>query len=114
MRAKVIFHINEPDKWPGLLSNVNNLLRSYEGQTSDPVIEVLANGAAVPAYLSDGQHVPVMEKLAGQKVRFAACNNSLKGQGIAADRLASFVSIVPAGVRELADRQTEGYAYIKP
>ena len=114
MGARVIFHINEPAKWPGLLSNVDNLLASYEGEEAEPRVEVLANGGAVQGYLSGAQHVPAMEGLAGRSVLFAACNNSLKGQGIAADRLASLVTIVPAGVRELVDRQMEGYAYIKP
>ena len=65
-------------------------------------------------YLLGARDIEAMKGLADQGVVFAACSNALKGQGIAADRLAPFVAVVPAGVRELADRQMEGYAYIKP
>lgn len=114
MEVKVIFHINELDKWQGLLGNAANLLAAYEGEDRPLLVEVLANGGATGAYLLDAQHILEMKGLADQGVVFAACNNALRGQGIAAERLAPFVTVVPAGVRELADRQMEGYAYIKP
>ena len=114
MDVKVIFHINEMDKWQGLLHNAANLLAAYEGDEKTLIVEVLANGGAVGGYLLGARDIEAMKGLADQGVVFAACSNALKGQGIAADRLASFVAVVPAGVRELADRQMEGYAYIKP
>lgn len=114
MEVKVIFHINETDKWQGLLGNAANLLAAYEGEEKTPIVEVLANGEAVGGYLRSARDIEEMKGLADQGVVFAACNNALKGQGIAADRLATFVTVVSAGVRELADRQMAGYAYIKP
>lgn len=33
---------------------------------------------------------------------------------ITKEQIASFVTIVPAGVLELAEKQAQGYAYIKP
>ena len=114
MEAKIIFHINEMDRWQGLLSNAANLLAAYEGEDRAPLVEVLANGWAVGGYLLGAQHIEVMNLLADQGIVFTVCGNALKGQGITADRLAPFVTVVPAGVRELADRQMEGYAYIKP
>ena len=114
MDVKVIFHINEMDKWQGLLHNAANLLAAYEGDEKTLIVEVLANDGAVGGYLLGARDIEEMKGLADQGVVFAVCNHALIGQGIAADRLAPFVAVVPAGVRELADRQMAGYAYIKP
>ncbi len=114
MKTKIIFHINETDTWRRVLNNTVNLLASYAEQDLEPVVEVLANGEAVRGYLTEGKEVSAMKELADQGVVFVACNHSLKAQEIAAEQLAAFVTIVPAGIRELADRQMEGFAYIKP
>lgn len=111
---KACFHIDENSKWDLLLGNVSNFLGAVESEPFE--IEVLANSEAVRFYVNDPQnrYLTPMKDLAGKGVRFAACNNSLKKLGIAANRLASFVTVVPVGVLELVQRQEEGYAYIKP
>jgi intracellular sulfur oxidation DsrE/DsrF family protein len=115
MDARVIFHVDEMGKWNLLLHNVANLLVSYEDtHTAVKTIEVLANSEAVKAYAGDGDAFAAMDGLSKKGVRFAACSNALRGFNIAKEQLYPFVDIVPAGVRELADRQHEGYAYIKP
>lgn len=116
VEPKVIFHIDEMQKWSLLLNNVTNLVMSYEGAFPDAKIEVLANSEAVRGYLRDGnsENLSAMGVLSQKGVWFAACNHTLQGLKITGDRLFQFVRVVPAGVRELADRQMEGYAYIKP
>jgi hypothetical protein len=114
---KVIFHINEPEKWEPLLGNVINLLKDV----GDEAIEVcvLMNGPSVKA-LSDVPLLKRMEELSDRGVRFLVCRNSLQalcGSGeicIDEKNLPEFITVVPAGVTELIRRQTEGYAYIKP
>ena len=49
-----------------------------------------------------------------KEVVISVCNNALKGNNITVDDLFDFVTVVPAGVVELAEKQFEGYAYIKP
>ncbi len=116
MLQKVIFHIDELQKWKLLLHNVKNLLSSYENESSEVKIEVLANGEAVQAYASgfDESLTGKMENLSQRGVNFVACNNALTAYKIQKEQLSSFVIIVPAGVRELVDKQSDGYAYIKP
>ncbi len=116
MEPKVIFHIDELPKWRLLLNNAANLTASYEGEVPGPAIKVLANSEAVKGYLqqNSADYFFNMEALAQKGVAFTACNHSMRGLNIAADQLPPFVTVVPAGVRELADRQMEGYAYIKP
>ncbi len=116
MRQKVVFHIDEMLKWKLLLHNVKNLLSSYTDSASEVDVEVLANGEAVQAYVLDGDDSlkSHMDVLSNSGVVFAACNNALTGYHIPKEQLLAFIRIVPAGVRELIDRQAEGYAYIKP
>lgn len=116
MNAKAIFHIDEMHKWPLVLNNVKNLLSSYGNDSDAVLIEVLANSEAVKGYVADDHAAlqPKLEALHQQGVVFAACNNALTGFGIERGQLFPFVTIVPAGVRELVDRQAEGCAYIKP
>lgn len=114
MDSRVIFHIDELQKWTLLLHNVKNLLATYD-DCSGVCIEVLANSEAVKGYVSDGpaDH-NAMEAISQQNVTFAACSNALNGMNISKEQLFPFVKVVPAGVRELVDKQQEGYAYIKP
>ena len=111
MNIKAIFHIDEEDKWPLLLGNVKNLLK----EVNDVEIEVVANAVAVKSYIKSDTHFKAeMEGLVDQKVRFCACRNSLRSLKLGQDDVFDFVAIVPAGVKELVERQLDGYAYIKP
>ncbi len=112
---KVIFHIDEIDKWKLLLGNVKNLIEAVGDEKFN--IEVLANSEAVKAYIGDETlevNVTLMEKLHHKGVKFVVCNNALKANEINVEQLFNFIHIVPAGVLELIEKQGEGYAYIKP
>lgn len=112
---KVIFHIDEIDKWKLLLGNVKNLTEAIEREEFN--IEVLANAEAVKIFKSDETlevNITLMEKLHHKGVKFVACNNALKANEINVEQLFDFIHIVPAGVLELVEKQSEGYAYIKP
>lgn len=110
---KVIFHIDELNKWELLLKNVTNLLDMVIQDRI--VIEVLANAEAVLYY--DNKHTAgnqILANLHEKGVLFVACNNALMGYKLNPQDIHSFVHIVPAGVYELMIKQSEGYAYIKP
>jgi intracellular sulfur oxidation DsrE/DsrF family protein len=53
--------------------------------------------------------------LARQGVEFRVCNNTLTAHNIDKSELVPEISLVPAGVVEIARLQAqEGYAYIRP
>ena len=113
--CKVIFHIDELNKWKLLLKNVSNLLEVVD--INEFIIEVLANSEAVKFYKYNQDFeldINTMEKLNSKGVKFVACNNALKAYDIQKDYLMHFIEIVPVGVLELINRQSEGYSYIKP
>ena len=111
---KVIFHIDEINKWKLLLNNVSNLLNASNNDKF--YIEVLANSEAVKYYDINyvDADIDTMQSLNAKGVKFVACNNALRGYDIKKDTLIGLVDIVPAGVMELVKKQSEGYFYIKP
>jgi intracellular sulfur oxidation DsrE/DsrF family protein len=112
---KVIFHIDELNKWKLLLKNVSNLLGAVD--INKFIIEVLANSEAVKFYKYNQDlelDINTMEKLNSKGIKFVACNNALIANDINKDDLINFIDVVPVGILELINKQSEGYAYIKP
>ena len=129
-RLEVLFHVNESGRWQIVLVNIANFLNDVGQGNAD--IEVVANGEAVSIFgnrcllaggegqgascgtTANGSLVEQMKKLSEMGVNFIACRNALKGQSIEEDSLPNFLTVVPAGITEIARKQAEGYAYIKP
>lgn len=114
-KHKVVFHINESNKWNVLLANVNNLIKDLG--KDNIIIEVLANGASVVDFISNNKNSEFINKMSNiseQGVNFSACRNSLIGNNIEENLIPNFITVVSAGVTELIKKQSEGYAYIKP
>lgn len=115
VKYKVIFHIDEMDKWELVLGNVSNLLNAIGNKSYS--VEVLANAEAVKYYDTSQKLVSnnsKIEKLNEKGVKFVACNNALNAHKIEPSNIMNHVSVVPAGVLELVEKQSEGYAYIRP
>ncbi len=111
-KYKVLFHINESNKWSALLANVNNLIKDLG--KDNIIVEVVANGLAAADYVSNSEEINMISKTSKLGVSFIACRNSLIGNKIEERLLPDFIEIVPAGVTEIIKKQAEGYAYIKP
>ncbi|NLC88479.1 MAG: hypothetical protein GX681_00205 [Clostridiaceae bacterium] len=103
---RVVFHIDELDKWPLLLSNVRNFLKVE----TDAGVEVVAYAQAVLYYAGDDK---LPEDLVG-RVDFTACGNALNALEVDRSKLPEQVRIVPSGVVEIIRKQAEGYYYIRP
>lgn len=103
---KVVFHIDELDKWTETSKNVSNVLKA--APETDIVVSV--NGSAIKGYLDDDN----LAFIQMEEVTFHACNNAMKGNHIREEDLPKNVEVVPAGVLDLIQLQQDGYAYIKP
>lgn len=112
----VIFHIDELNKWQLTLGNVTNMVNYYQDNKVNYQIEVLANSEAVLAFQHnfDDKLKLQMSHLVKANVTFAACNNALKANHLSSKDIYDFITIVPSGVVELAQKQVNGFAYIKP
>lgn len=69
-----------------------------------PCVTFLEAGSVLESELAalGGGHVPVL-----------ACSNSMRSAGLEADQLHGCVSVVPAAVAHLAERQFTGWAYVR-
>jgi len=103
---KVIFHIDEFEKWKLTLANVKNFLK----EEADARIEVLANADAVKAFTDE----EMLKEMLDLNAEFVACGNALKAHDIDKNTLNENIKVVPAGVVELAKKQEEGFSYIRP
>lgn len=103
---KVVFHIDEVNKWSEATSNIRNLLAA----TDNVAIVLLVNGKAIEGYLDAANETLLQSK----QVTFHACHNAMKAHGITPQQLPANVEVVPAGVLDLIKLQHLGYAYIKP
>lgn len=111
---KVVFHIDEMEKWDLLLANLENLINGFDEEI---IVKVVANSVAVNYLNSTSnlkQKVEKLEELTKRKIEFLACENALKGQNINKENLFEFVQTTPAGVVELTKLQHDGFSYIKP
>lgn len=111
---KIIFHIDELNKWNLLLKDVSILLDALG--TEKFYVEVLATSEAVTFYDSNrilDSDINFMKNLNNKGVKFVACNDSLMTYHIKTDDIIHFVDIVPVGSLELINKQSDGYIYLK-
>lgn len=115
---KVIFHIDEREKWDLTLANVTNILNQAE-EVGHPIeVEILVNAPPVKDLQVGIEEAKVIQDaiadLQERGVVVAACENALRKHDIPEDLLIPDLKLVPAGVYELAEKQGEGFAYIRP
>lgn len=115
-QLKVLFHINEVERWDTALGNITNLLKDVGEDAVQAV--ALANGPSVNAFIDD-EKLKKIKELIDKGVKFQTCRNSLKkmcssGVCLTEDSLPSFIGVVPAGITEIIKMQGDGYAYVKP
>ncbi|WP_203623160.1 MULTISPECIES: DsrE family protein [unclassified Lacticaseibacillus] len=107
-----IFHLDEATKWPTVLSNIPNYLAAAKEAGVSGQVELLINGAPV-VDATIGSTID-LKPLVAAGVTVAVCHNAMASHHVAEADLQPGLTVVPAGVFELAKRQHEGYAYIKP
>ncbi|MBU9788702.1 DsrE family protein [Lentilactobacillus sp. IMAU92037] len=110
---KVVFHIDDMDKWQHTLGNIRNLLTFGNQADETYKIVVLVNGDAILGYLV-GSLQDSIAQLTTKSVEFHACQNAMNSHTIKKDQLPAGVQVVPAGVADLVELQEAGYSYIKP
>ncbi|WP_283679848.1 DsrE family protein [Lentilactobacillus sp. Marseille-Q4993] len=107
-----IFHIDEPTKWPMIFSNVPHMHEWMIANNDPGKIEVLVNGEAITKTTQSSDID--LNQLIKLGVEVAVCNNSMNQRNITKDDLQPGLTIVPVGVVELAQKQQQGYSYIRP
>lgn len=112
---KVVYHIDDSSSWNLLINNVHHMIDYYTKHQLSFEIDILANSNAVknlsnPTFIYKQKILDLMML----KVQVVACEHSLKGLDINPDDLFEGVITIPSGVVYLAEKQFNGYSYIKP
>ncbi|MFT8470904.1 MAG: sulfur reduction protein DsrE [Oenococcus sp.] len=104
---KVVFHIDELNKWETTKGNITNLL----ALKLDIEIRVVVNGQAILGYLVDENADFVSQH---PSVTFQACQNAMNSHDVKTDQLPLRTKIVPSGVLAIIKAEEAGFGYIKP
>lgn len=108
---KILFHIDQEERFPILLNNIQNSV----GNDEISKIAVVINGPAVKSILKANNYDKELEKfITSCNVEFCACNNALNKFNTENLPIFSNIKIVSGGIIELAHKQQDGYFYIKP
>ncbi|MFM1884910.1 MAG: hypothetical protein RL026_67 [Pseudomonadota bacterium] len=115
--VRVVYHFDQATSADRGLRNIQNHLKA------DPTTQVVvvSNGPGIDFMLADAKdskgepyELRILE-LQQQGVKFEVCNNTMVGRGFKPEQLVEGVTVVKAGVEEVARLQFRlGYAYIKP
>lgn len=106
---EVVFHIDDLDKWPLTLNNVNNM----RDLSTEKVI-ILVNSNAVLGLLKEEEYEEQIKAVIDRDVTILACAASIEGLEKTEMDVLSEVIVVPSGVVTLSERQRDGATYIKP
>jgi intracellular sulfur oxidation DsrE/DsrF family protein len=112
---KILLQLTTDEPWAvnDLLYNVVNVQKFY-GQDNVKVL-VVSFGAGNRALYKDTSPVKArVESLLRYEVEFVACGNTLAATNRTKDDLIDGVEVVTAGIPEIAERQLQGWIYIRP
>ncbi|NUU06964.1 DsrE family protein [Leifsonia sp. C5G2] len=109
----VVVHLDEADpaKHAAVLRNISNLIDALEPGTE---IELVVHGPAIGLLLPGNPHTETVQAMQLRGLTIDACQNTLRSEHIAPERLIPDAVIVPSGIAHLVVRQREGWAYLRP
>lgn len=111
---RIVFQVSDGEvaKWNLALNNVRNVQTEFPDDP--PELEVVAYGPGIGMLKGDSPIAARVADALKNGVKVVACENTMKAMKLVyADMLPS-IGYVPAGVVEIARKQQQGFAYIKP
>ncbi|MCE9562960.1 MAG: DsrE family protein [Planctomycetes bacterium] len=111
---KAVVHINfsDAERQKHGLKNVTNVLKEVKGEAE---IVVVCHGPGIDLLVKDkSKHVEAVAELVKAKVRFEACENTLREKSIPKETLLPGVTTTPSGAVEVVRKQQEGFGYFIP
>jgi len=110
---KLVIQLNSPDEnhQQTVLNNISNLLKFYENNVT---IAVVVYGPAIGMLMKGSPFAERIESLTMYGVEFVACGNTLIATHRKRENLLPNVGYATAGLAEIAERQLEGWIYLKP
>ena len=93
-----------------LIRQLNNVKRGWP----DAEIEVVVHGKALEMLVNGkSTKAGAIKELQEKGMVFAACENTMRAQGVAKEQLLPGIVTVPMGIGEIIMKQEEGWGYIR-
>lgn len=112
-KFKIVYDLVSADTadYSAVVRQFNNILKV----APDAELEVVCHGPALAMVMKEKSNVAEgMEALRLKaKVSFKACANSMRRMKVEPSQLLPQADIVPVAILELAEKQMEGWSYIK-
>ena len=102
---------SEPDTLAGILRSAANARAALKPGAA---IEVVVQGPGVRLLTADSPVNEAITQTRQLNVVILACANSMRSAGLEAEDLSAGICTVPAAVAHLAERQWQGWAYVRP
>ncbi len=112
--AKVIFQVSDGDaaKWNLALNNVKNV--QHELGAGNVQIEMVVYGPGIGMVRDDALTANRVTEAVQSGVQILVCENTMTGLKLTKADMHPLIGYVKAGVVQLMQRQSEGWAYIRP
>ncbi len=107
---KVVFHVSDPDAWPGAVSNLTNVTKVHPEGT----YQVVVDGTAVLSLQGANQITDALGGVADLGVVVQVCPNALEEHGVAIADLPQWAKTDLGGVIALVEANRAGFVYVKP
>ena len=98
------------DMFAGLLRSATNATAAVPSGT---VVEIVIQGPGVALLVAGSALTAAIAEVIKCGVRVLACENSMHSAGLELHQLLPGISSVPAAIAHLAQRQWEGWAYVR-
>lgn len=112
--TQVVVQVSDADqgKWNLALNNARNLQADLGKENVD--IEIVVYGPGIGMLKADSLVANRILDAEAAGIKVVACQNTLRAQKIDKDDMINGIDYVPAGVVEIAQRQKQGWAYLRP
>jgi len=110
-----VMQMSEPqgDEWSYLLAHIQNMRIAFANDGGVEIEAVFFGPGLNMLRKINTDHADILQRLASEGVKLAACRNSMRDRNITTEDLFPFATTVDSGVAELVRKQEAGWAYIK-
>lgn len=112
--TQVVVQVSDADqgKWNLALNNARNLQADLGKENVD--VEIVVYGPGIGMLRADSLVANRIQDATAAGVKVVACQDTLTAQKLDKDDMIAGIHYVPAGVVEIAQRQKQGWAYLRP
>ena len=112
--AKLVIQVSdaEPAKWNLALNNARNVQEELGAKNVE--IEIVAYGPGIGVLKLDAVTNSRVSEEAKSGIKVVACENTMRNQKLTRADIHAAASYAPSGVVQLMQRQSQGWAYVRP